>query len=75
MDTMTQDEKKNESKSKTDAMVQDESQNKGKSKMDISIEKIDAIFMKHGLGGKSVWGKVDPNHHRVIIRFQGKKKD
>ena len=74
MDVMKQDEK-NDVKSKMDAMTKDESQNKGKSNLDISIDRIDAIFMKHGLGGKSVWGKVDPNHHRVIIRFQGKKKD
>lgn len=72
---MTQDEKKNEGKSKPDAMTQNGNQEGNLSKVDISIDRIDAIFMKHGLGGKSVWGKVDPNHHRVIIRFQGKKKD
>ena len=72
---MTQDEKKNESKSKPDAMAQNENSNEGKSKVDISIERLDAIFTEAGLGGKSVPLKPDPNHHRVIIRFQGKKKD
>ena len=73
MDAMKQDEKKNESKSKPDAMVQDESQNKGNSKVDISIERLDAIFIEAGLETEPL--KPEPNHYRVIIRFQGKKKD
>ena len=76
-DAMTQDEK-NDVKSKPDAMVQDESQNgndsERKSKVATLIKELDAIFIKHGLG-KPVPLKPEPNHHRVIIRFQGKKKD
>ena len=71
---MTQDEKKNESKSKPDAMVQNGGQEKGKSKVDILIERLDAIFIEAGLP-KPVWVDPEPNRHRVIIRFQGKKKD
>ena len=56
-------------------MTQNGNESERKSNLDILIDEIDEIFIEAGLGGKSVWGKVDPNHHRVIIRFQGKKKD
>ena len=72
---MTQDEKKNESKSKPNAMTQGESQNKGKSNLDILIDKIDAIFMKHGLGGKSVWEDPEPNQHIILFRLPIKMED
>ena len=75
MDAMKQDEKNDERKSKPDAMTQDENETTKKSKVDILIDEIDAIFIEAGLGGKSVPLKPEPNHHRVIIRFQGKKKD
>ena len=71
---MKQDEK-NDVKSKPDAMAQDGNEATKKSKVDILIKRLDAICIKHGLGEKFAWGKPDPNHHRVIIRFQGKKKD
>ena len=75
MYAMTQDEKKNESKSKPDAMTQGGNQEGNLSKVATLIKEIDAIFIEAGLGEKFAWGKPEPNHHRVIIRFQGKKKD
>ena len=72
---MKQDEKNDERKSKPDAMTQNGNQEENLSKVAILINEIDEIFIEAGLGGKSVPLKPDPNHHRVIIRFQGKKKD
>ena len=74
MDVMIQDEKNDERKSKPDAMTQGERKNERKSKVDISIERLDAIFIEAGLP-KPEWLDPEPNRHRVIIRFQGKKKD
>ena len=72
---MKQDEKKNESKSNLDAMAQGGNQEENLSKVATLIKRLDAICIKHGLGEKFAWGKPEPNHYRVIIRFQGKKKD
>ena len=73
METMAQDEKKNESKSKPDAMTQGENREGNLSKVATLIKEIDEIFIEAGLKTKPL--KPEPNHHRVIIRFQGKKKD
>ena len=70
---MTQDEKKNERKSKVDAMTQNKNSNEGKSKVDILIEELDEMYIRNGWE-LPVWKEPEPNHHRVIIRFQGKKK-
>ena len=72
---MTQDEKKNESKSKPDAMTQNGNESERKSKVDILIDKIDAIFIKHGLGGKSVWEDPEPNQHIILFRLPIKMED
>ena len=74
METMAQDEKKNESKSRMDAMTQNGNESERKSNLDILIEELDAMFIRNGWE-LPVWEDPEPNHHRVIIRFQGKKKD
>ena len=73
MYAMTQDEKKNESKSKPDAMTQDGNREGNLSKVATLIKEIDEIFIEAGLETEPL--KPEPNHYRVIIRFQGKKKD
>ena len=71
---MTQDEKKNEGKSKVDAMTQDERKNEGKSNLDILIDELDEIFIKHGLP-KPVREDPEPNQHIILFRLPIKMED